>query len=893
MATKQVNDWGGYATYTYTVSSSATSVAITITKIQIHAGSYEVTWKKIGSIDDRLRIRLFGTQVDINIGTIAKGSTKTIWTGSVKYTYTKGTSSSTKTIAQLRTTGAGITLNNYEWDNYTVPALAKYTITFAPNGGTGSNQTVSQYYGKTITLKSNTTFSRTGYTLSGWGTSTTTKSYNCGASYTVTAAKTLYAIWTINSYTLTYNGNGGTTPAAIKRNYGATYGTLPTSTRTGYSLVGWFTAASGGSQVTSATKMDAANTTIYAHWNINNYTLNYNVNADDGFVYPTSTTVTYDTAYGILPTPIRTGYNFDGWYTAASGGTLVTGSTKMGAANTTIYAHWTEITAILTYDNNDHGTAPDPSEMSYTTETLAAAALTESGWVFQGWQRSDNQEIIQPGDVVNAVDETPFDLTLTAQWVPAIYQITLNEQDATTHGHPLQFWGSYGNGFYDNAECTGETITSITPPSKDHYSFGGYYLDSIQCIAANGTIVADSTDFTGDTTFLAQWIPDVYTIALDNQQATISGTTIYYEKYGVGNYWDEDCTELVDSIILPYKTGYSFRGYYDTTQGNTQYIDEVGEIQQKNIEESRTIYAQWSINSYQLVFNGNGGSTPESRTVVFGQPYGSNTNPLPSSERVGYTFRGWYTDATSGVAVKESTIMNTEGATVYAHWEGKEYTIGDYTYTTIATGEVAARVSEKTHSQYSPIPYSITNEDDTLIVTSLEECFKECTDLSGNIYMNCSAINNINGIFDNMNNNVCIIFGNNFENFSEVWDIIDETYENVTYLGAEDTDYYFTLGNETNRTLNVRVKDKTKQMYSLPILNFEDAENHNWEAASMDRCYQDCINLQGILQVEINPSSFDQIFDGIEHEVLLFCMTDDEDTVNKWKYIASLDDEGE
>ncbi|MDU2155964.1 BspA family leucine-rich repeat surface protein, partial [Clostridium sp.] len=61
----------------------------------------------------------------------------------------------------------------------------------------------------------------------------------------------------------------------------------------------------------------------------------------------TSKTLTYGSQYGTLPTPTRTGYTFNGWYTAASGGTKVSSTTTIGASNTTIYAHWTKK---LTYE---------------------------------------------------------------------------------------------------------------------------------------------------------------------------------------------------------------------------------------------------------------------------------------------------------------------------------------------------------------------------------------------------------------------------------------------------------------------------------------------------------------------------------------------------------------
>lgn len=76
------------------------------------------------------------------------------------------------------------------------------------------------------------------------------------------------ASWGAATFTVTFNANGGTvSPGSKQVTYGSTYGSLPTPTRANYIFLGWFTAASGGSRVTSATTVGiTANQTLYAHW---------------------------------------------------------------------------------------------------------------------------------------------------------------------------------------------------------------------------------------------------------------------------------------------------------------------------------------------------------------------------------------------------------------------------------------------------------------------------------------------------------------------------------------------------------------------------------------------------------------------------------------------------
>ena len=174
---------------------------------------------------------------------------------------------------------------------------------------------------------------------------------------------TLKALWIINNYTLTANANGGSIPttsgwtgtgatATKTVTYNAAYGTLPVPTKTGYGFAGWWTQASGGTQVSATTKMGAADTTIYAHWTINSYTLTADCY---GGTAPSTLpgewiangqkpycTLNYQSEYGALPEPTRQGYIFAGWFTAASGGSEVNSNTTMGAANATIYARWVD-----------------------------------------------------------------------------------------------------------------------------------------------------------------------------------------------------------------------------------------------------------------------------------------------------------------------------------------------------------------------------------------------------------------------------------------------------------------------------------------------------------------------------------------------------------------------
>ena len=241
-------------------------------------------------------------------------------------------------------------------------ALPNHTVTFNSNGGSGSMTNQTTNLPTALTLNA---FTRTGYSFSSWNTlaNGTGTNYANGATYDFSADIELYAQWTANAYTVTFDANGGSTPVPASKTvtYGSTYGTLATTSRTGYTFAGWFTAASGGTQVTAATIVNTAgNHTLFAQWTANTYTLTFDANGG-GTPVPASKIVTYGSAYGTLATTSRTGYSFAGWFTAASSGTQVTAATIVNtAADHTLYAQWTANTYTVTFDGNG-GNTPVPS----------------------------------------------------------------------------------------------------------------------------------------------------------------------------------------------------------------------------------------------------------------------------------------------------------------------------------------------------------------------------------------------------------------------------------------------------------------------------------------------------------------------------------------------------
>ncbi len=155
-----------------------------------------------------------------------------------------------------------------------------------------------------------------------------------------------------NILSLSYNANGGTNaPSATiaESNTAPIIATISSTipTKQGYKFLGYTNASDAtapdyvytNGAFTPSTITLTADKTIYAVWEAENYTITWNANG--GSVSPTSASKQYGAALGTLPTPTYTGYNFDGWFTAASGGTQILATTTV-TSDVTYYAHWTQ-----------------------------------------------------------------------------------------------------------------------------------------------------------------------------------------------------------------------------------------------------------------------------------------------------------------------------------------------------------------------------------------------------------------------------------------------------------------------------------------------------------------------------------------------------------------------
>ena len=269
---------------------------------------------------------------------------------------------------------------------YPVWTANQYTVTLDSNGGGAvTPSTVKVTYGEDCPAIP--VLQWAGHIFDGWydaqagGKQYVDGNGNSTARYDKTENCTLYAQWSINQYTITFNTAGGSAIDPITQDYGTTINAPADPTKTGYTFTGW--------DKTIPATMPAGDMTITAQWSINSYTVSLDPNG--GRVSPDALSVTYLTPYGSLPTPVRSDYRFDGWYL---GDEKIEAQTVMTqAANHTLTARWTfQPSAIvgpsrdtLTLETNGGSPIAPIHAARGTTLDLSALQPEKSGFRFTGW----------------------------------------------------------------------------------------------------------------------------------------------------------------------------------------------------------------------------------------------------------------------------------------------------------------------------------------------------------------------------------------------------------------------------------------------------------------------------------------------------------------------------
>ena len=372
--------------------------------------------------------------------------------------------------------------------------------------------------------------------------------------------------------------------------------------------------------------------------------------------------------------PEQRNYSFIGWYTASYGGEKVESLINIKATQT-LYAQWEEPYIIEFDPNGGNGTM---ASMEITRSMLDRnIELIENQFtypstskVFKEWNTNPDGIGASYADkqVIEESMLTSKNIKLYAIWKWATVKVTLDNQEADTPGEDevYYYYDHYipnPNGnicYYYNPEGY-SVMTSIRydKPGKTGYVFKGYYTEQngqgTQYIDENGYFVNDlykasETDFT----LYAYWVEKIeeYRITFAMNDGTNNTQTVRVLA----------TENIVDKIEEPTRDRYSFIGWYTSASGGTK----IGPNDKPT--QNATYYAHWEeiIKEYSITFAMNDGTNNTQTVRVLSTE--NIVDKIEEPTRVGYTFNGWYTEASGGTKIGPND-KPTQNATYYAHWD--------------------------------------------------------------------------------------------------------------------------------------------------------------------------------------------------------------------------------
>jgi uncharacterized repeat protein (TIGR02543 family) len=474
---------------------------------------------------------------------------------------------------------------------------------------------------------------REGYAFGGWNISENLSGELFSFGTMPAEDVTLYASWTINTYTIYYDPRGGTNNAGNPTSYDVEDDfTLLPATRTGYLFGGWYTNTTWTTEVTVLGE-NVGELILYALW-YQSYSITYELNSGVNNPSNPSTYNTIDDTFEILA-PTRTDYDFAGWYSDSSLNTPADTTIEKGnTGNKIFYAKWTLHPYAITYVllGGDNGANP---ETYCKGDNIVFYAPTRTGYEFMGWYIDQFYNTSTLG--INS--SASGDITVYARWAQVPYSITYIENGGST---VPDF-----NGHYQ------DTVTPPIDPEKDGYTFTGWYSD-LECTTGYtfGAMPAESFSL------YAGWEIVEYDIT-------------YYLGDGLNAPANPSTYTILDQFTLsnPSLEGYVFGGWYEDAGLGIPAVIEFNERL-----GALSFYAEW----YELfdityinIEEGENDLNPESYSEL------SSEIILSDPEREGFSFAGWFSDEEFTIPCSTISEDSTGDVTFYAKWL-ETYTITYY-----------------------------------------------------------------------------------------------------------------------------------------------------------------------------------------------------------------------
>lgn len=550
-----------------------------------------------------------------------------------------------------------------------------YTVTFDSYGGTPVPPKQEVEYGHTATKPADPTLK--GYTFAFWylgedEQNATAYDFNTP----VTENITLTAKWTQNTYTVTFDPNGGNELAEADKTkvvkIGEAYGELPTPTRKGYNFAGWYTEAEEGTVVTADTTVSAmTDHTLYAHWEAKKANVHIMIFKSNDLGTPiVDRAYTTDAVYGdtldLAEIDPSSYLDFDfeidgGWYDdglfnlykkyvsgeqankpAALTKLQITGNwqnLKLIVTELVPVVYFKSAEALAEYQN-DHSKVENiifttKARVGSTLPTADAPTATRDGYTFTFWSREGQIGTDVTGQTVNG-------------WTNLVANWEARTDTPYTVEHYLE--NLDGNYALDTTEhLKGTTDTTVTAAAKSYDNFT--YDSTVPDTVASGNIAADGS----------------LVLKLFYTRNTYDYTVRHIKQLPDGSY--DEANAEVETLsgkfeALAAVTAKDYGEHYPTNDADTK--------QNIKIKKGLTIDVKYDLDEHTLTFETNGGSAINPVTVRHGNAVARPTDPTKDK----YTFIGWYVDPEFTAKYDFATVLEAD-KTIYAKFELTSTPIGD------------------------------------------------------------------------------------------------------------------------------------------------------------------------------------------------------------------------
>lgn len=556
----------------------------------------------------------------------------------------------------------------------------RYQVRFDLNGGSGTVNPISAEYGKTYSLP-NAAPARAGYTLSGWNT----KADGKGTGYALDAqisnltaedggSVTLYAVWKANTYSIRYYANDGTQSSVIQPdlNYGAQYALRANSfTWKGRVFLGWAETADGAVQYTNSEKVqnltaeNGAVVKLYAQWRLVTYQVRFDANGGVGTLQ--GIRVTYGDAFRLPEADALTRelYSFNGW-TAVIGG--VTKTYQPGTELRDVTAQDGEVItfkAVWTPNFGTIGTVEWVLDSGVLTISGTGRVPDYSSTQATPWAKAQVRSV-QIGEGITYVGSCAFSgcASLTAVSLPASLQ------------------GIGANAFRDCGSSLRYTYAGTLA------QWGDISFAAADDPTASGVVLYESGKYMNGTCGDAMWKLQ------SDGTLRISGTGAAKAPAAGTGWAAEDVQSLVVEEGITEIGGSLFRGCGAMkTAALPRSLQTVGANAFSGCNALTTVRYSGKQEQWDAVSVGSGNEALTGARLLLSTylityvnvESAQNPNPdvadkdkaltLKDASKTGYTFGGWYREASFQTRVTSIPAGNEEDVTLYAKWTPIRYTV--------------------------------------------------------------------------------------------------------------------------------------------------------------------------------------------------------------------------